>query len=103
MTKRTVTITTKMFERLLNVIKLCDHPDILDVALDNEFNDTLYYYGGQTITVSHWNKESERRVHVEFSITQLVEKQRTKIIAELAAMIQRDIKNIIEDTITDAE
>ena len=53
MSRQSVKIDSSMFERLIEEIKICDVPDQLDIVLTNEFNDTLYFEDGQTITVSH--------------------------------------------------
>ena len=76
MSRQSVKIDGSMFERLIEEIKICDVPDQLDIVLTNEYNDTLYFEGGRTITVSHWDSENEKRVHVDFAVTQLIKDQR---------------------------
>ena len=54
MTRKTITIQEHMFERLIEEIRICDFPSELEVVLTNYLNDTLYYTGGQKITISHF-------------------------------------------------
>ena len=46
-TRRSVKLDETMFDRLIEEIRICDNPEDLDVVLSNEFNDTLYFEGGQ--------------------------------------------------------
>ena len=101
--RQSVKIDGSMFERLIEEIKICDVPDQLDIVLTNEFNDTLYFEGGQTITVSHWDTQTERRVHVDFAVTQLIKDQRDVLQKSLVNLCMRGVENIIEEANDDVE
>ena len=103
MTRRSVKLDENMFERLIEEVKICDNPEELDVVLSNEYNDTLYYEGGQILTVSHWDTQTERRVHVDFFMRQLVNEQRSSLLSEMAACVIRGVDNIIEEANSDVE
>tara|TARA_R100000664_G_C2728981_1_gene120076 strand:+ start:496 stop:810 length:315 start_codon:yes stop_codon:yes gene_type:complete len=102
-TRRSVKLDETMFDRLIEEIRICDNPEDLDVVLSNEFNDTLYFEGGPTMTVSHWDTQTERRVHVDFLMKQLVTEQKEPLLSEMAALIIRGVDNIIEEANSDVE
>lgn len=97
MSKHSVKIDEEMFDRLINVIQCTDHSEDIDVVLKNEYDDTLYYEGGLTIGVSHFDSKTEKKIYCEFTISQLVKEQRFRLIDELAAVWLREIETIIED------
>lgn len=99
MTRKTITIQEHMFERLIEEIRICDFPSELEVVLTNYLNDTLYYTGGQKITISHFDTQTKRRCYVEFPLTQLVGHQKFQIINEITQMMQRDLENIMDEAI----
>ena len=103
MSRQSVKIDGSMFERLIEEIKICDVPDQLDIVLTNEYNDTLYFEGGRTITVSHWDSENEKRVHVDFAVTQLIKDQRDVLQKSLVNLCMRGVENIIEEANDDVE
>jgi len=97
MSKHSVKIDEEMFDRLINVIQCTDHSEDIDVVLKNEYEDTLYYEGGLTIGVSHYDTKTGKRIYCEFTISQLVREQRFRLIDELAGVWIREIETIIED------
>ena len=55
------------------------------------------------MTVSHWDTQTERRVHVDFLMKQLVTEQKEPLLSEMAALIIRGVDNIIEEANSDVE